>query len=210
MVIIKHCPNCGFELEEGMEFCSECGFDLKNDIKHRTFVKEEKSFFNNLKEKTSFPVFAFSFVIFGIFLFVGAFFWSSFLSSGSLDLITYLMLVIVFSVFFSAIFVGYWGCKNRDYVVPNFSVFLASIYAVVLCGVGLIFSILMGVFSALSSVFSSMGGNSLYGSSYQPSTPSYVPSIDLSGFLKIVLFIMLIPVAAYIGVYLGYFLRENI
>lgn len=206
MDIVKHCPNCGFELESDEEFCPDCGYDLKKGIKPN-FEIENKSFFENLKEKTSFPVIVFSFVIFGIFLFVGSVFWSSFMANGSIDLITYLLLTVVFSVLFAAIFVGYFGCNDKSDVVPNFSVYLGSVFAVVLCGIGLIFSLAMGILSALSSAFSAMGSNSMYGSPYQQTS---IPSIDLSGFFKIILFILLIPVASYLGVFLGYYLKQNI
>lgn len=94
--------------------------------------------------------------------------------------------------------------------MPNFALYSGSIYAVVLCGIGLIFTFLMGIVSVISSAFSAMGSSSPYGSSFQLSTPSYVPNIDLSGVFKIILFILLIPVAAYFGVYLGYILKNNI
>lgn len=207
MAIIKHCPNCGFEIDDDTDFCSECGYDLKNGTGRRKVIIEKKSFFDNLNEKTNFSIIIFSFVIFGIFLFVGSFIWSSFMANGSIDFITCLLLTVVFSVFFAAIFVGYFGCRDKSYVLPNFFVYLGSIFAVVLCGIGLIFSFFMGIISAISSAFSSMSSNSVVGSLVQP---TYSPSIDLSGFLKIILFILLIPVVAYFGVYLGYFLRKSL
>ena len=212
MAIVKHCPNCGNETADEEEFCTECGYRLRYDHHHRIMndSDDKMGFFENLTDKTSFPIIVFAFVIFGVFLFVGALFWSSFMSSGSLDLITYLMLTVVFAVFFGGIFVGYKGCVDKSYVMPNVALYSGSIFAVVLCGIGLIFTFLMGILSAMSSAFSAMSGSSSYGSSYQPATPSYVPNVDLSGVFKIVLFILLIPVAAYFGVYLGYILKENI
>ena len=209
MIYSKFCPNCGSEIgDDDVEFCYECGCNLSHPILKAN--NKSKGFFDNLVEKTSFPVIIFSFIVFGIFLFVGAFVWSSFMANGSIDLITYLMLTIVFSVFFGAIFVGYFGCKDESYVLPNFSMYLGSIFAVVLCGIGLIFTFLMGILGVLSSALSSSPLASSYGSSYQSTTPNYIPSIDLSGYFKIILFILLIPVAAYGGIYLGYFLKQNI
>lgn len=208
-MVMKHCPNCGNEInDEDVEFCTECGCSLSNSVIRTD--DNSKGFFDNLKDKTSFPVIVFSFVVFGVFLFVGALFWSSFMANGTIDLITYLLLTVVFSVFFGGIFAGYFGCKDESYVVPNISMYLGSIFAVVLCGIGLIFTFLMGILSALSSVFSSTSGSSSYGSAYQPATSSFTPSADLSFIFKIILFILLIPLASYLGVYLGYFLKQNI
>lgn len=209
MIVKKHCPNCGSEIDEGSDFCSECGYDLVNKSKNEALDKPI-GFFDKLSQKSNIPVLIFSFIIFGIFLFVGAIVWSSFMANGSIDFLTYFLLTVVFSVFFGGIFLGYFGCADKSYVLPNFSLYLGSIFAVVLCGIGFIFTFLMGIASALSSVFSSLGGSSPYSSTNQPTTPSYMPSIDLSGVFKIILFILLIPVAAYLGVYLGYFLKENI
>ena len=209
MVHLKFCPNCGSEIsEDDVEFCTECGCNIFNPTQESNV--SSAGFFNELVEKTSFPVIIFSFIIFGVFLFVGAMFWASFMASGSIDLITYLLLVVTFSVFFGGIFIGYKGCKDKTFVVPNFTMYLGSIFAVVLCILGFIFTFFMGIISALSSLLPFGSSGSSYSSSLQTQTPSYAPSIDLSGVLKILLFILLIPVAAYLGVYLGYILKENI
>ena len=209
MVDLKFCPKCGSEIsDDDVEFCTECGFNLSNP--HKQLNSNSSGFFDNLVEKTSFPIIVLSFVIFGVFLFIGSLFWSSFMANGAIDLITYLLLVVVFSVFFGGIFVGYNGCKDKSYLIPNISMYLGSIFAVVLCGIGLIFTFLMGIISALSSILPSGSSTSSYASNYQSTTSSYMPSVDLSFIFKIILFILLIPVAAYFGVYLGYILRENI
>lgn len=206
MASLKFCPSCGNEIsEEDVEFCTECGCNLLHPA---TQNSSSNGFFDNLSEKTSFPIIIFSLIIFGIFLFVGSLIWASFMANGSIDLITYLLLTVVFSVFFGGIFVGYCGCKDKSYVIPNFSMYLGSIFAVVLCGIGLIFTFLMGILTSLSSLFSSASSGSSYTTSYQSPTTSLTPSADLSFIFKIVLFILLIPVAAYFGVYVGYFLRE--
>jgi len=116
----------------------------------------------------------------------------------------------VLSVFFAGMFIGYFGCRDRSYVVPNFTMFVGSIFAVVLSGMGLIFAFSMGIIATISSAFSSLSNNSPYGAAYQPTVPSYTPSVNLNIIFEIILFILLIPVAAYFGVYLGYFLRQNI
>ena len=205
MVSLKFCPNCGSEIDEDdVEFCTECGCNLLNPTVHNS---SSRGFFDNLVDKTSFAIIVFSFIIFGIFLFVGSIIWSLFISNGSIDLITYLILVIVFSVFFGGIFCGYFGCKDKSYLIPNFSMYLGSIFAVVLCGIGLIFTFLMGIISALSSLLPFGSGSSSYAASTQSSASS-LTSLDLSAVFKIVLFILMIPVAAYLGVYIGYILRD--
>lgn len=200
MVNNKFCPDCGCEItEDDVEFCTQCGCSLIHPSQQHS-----NGFFSELAQKTSFPVIIFAFVVFGIFLFVGSIVWSLFVSNGSIDLITYIILTVVFSVFFGGIFTGYFGCVDKSYLIPNFSMYLGSIFAVVLCGIGLIFTFLNGILSALSSILPT---GSAYGSSYQ-SQASSLTSVDLSFMLKIVLFILLIPVAAYIGVYLGYLLKD--
>lgn len=209
MVSLKFCPNCGSEIsEDDVEFCTECGCNLFNPTQESNV--SSTGFFNELAEKTSFPVIIFSFIIFGVFLFVGSIFWASFLASGSIDLITYLLLVVVFSVFFGGIFVGYKGCEDKTFVIPNFSMYLGSIFAFVSCAFGLIFTFFMGILASLSSIFPSGSASSSYSSSLQTQTSSYMPSIGLNAVFEILLFILLIPVAAYLGVYLGYILKENI
>ncbi len=208
MVIIKHCPNCGSEISDDSEFCSECGYNLSNNNYQAPVVKS--GFFNTLNEKVNYSIIIFSFVVFGVFLFVGSIVWSSFLANGSLDMITYILLTVVLAVFFGGIFAGYMGCEDKSYVLPNFSMYLGSIFAVVLCGIGLIFTFLMGILANISSAFSSLGGSSSYSSSHQPSASNFSPSVDLSFIFKIILFVLLIPVAAYFGVYLGYILKNNI
>lgn len=204
---VKHCPNCGNEIDDNdVEFCTECGCKLPNINIQRG--NGSKGFFENLNEKTSFPIIIFAFVVFGIFLFIGSIFWSSFMSNGSIDFITYILLTVVFSVFFGGIFVGYFGCKDMSYVIPNFSMYVGSIFAVVLCCIGLMFTFIMGIISILSSILP-FGSSGSYTGTYQPTTPNYVPSIDLSSFFKLILFVLLIPVAAYFGVYLGYILKER-
>lgn len=206
MVNLKFCPNCGSEIsDDDVEFCTQCGCNLSSPSSQNL---NPIGFFENLVEKTSFSILVFAFIIFGIFLFVGSLVWSSLLSSGSIDIMTYLILTIVLSVFFGGIFIGYFGCKDESYLIPNFSMYLGSIFAVVLCGIGLIFTFLWGILASLSSLFSS---TSSLGSSYAGASQSSVSpltSLDLSSFFKLVLFILLIPVAAYLGVHLGYILKD--
>ncbi|WP_156064547.1 hypothetical protein [Methanobrevibacter sp. YE315] len=45
----------------------------------------------------------------------------SFAANETIDFATYLILTIVFSVFFAGIFVGYFGCMEKSYIIANFS-----------------------------------------------------------------------------------------
>lgn len=209
MTNLKHCPNCGNEIADSdVEFCTECGCNLLGSIQKAN--DNPMGLFDNLSMKTSLPVLIFSFVIFGIFLFIGSIFWSSFMANGSIDFVTYLLLTVVFSVFFGGIFMGYGGCKDESYIIPNFSVYLGSVFAVVLCVTGFIFAFLMGIISMVISALSSFVSSSPLSSVYQPTVPEFTPTVDFSLIFKIILFILLIPVASYLGVYLGYLLKQNI
>ena len=127
--------------------------------------------------------------------------WSSLIANGSIDFITYLILTVVLAVFVSGIFQGFSGCGDKKQVIPNFIVYTGSIYAFVFSVLGLIFCFLTGVLTAIGSAFSQMSGNSI--------SNTYTPQIDFSSFFKIILFVLLIPLAAYAGVYLGYFIKKN-
>ena len=206
---MKHCPNCGNEISDSdVDFCTECGYNLSSNIQN--IEVDSKGFFDNLALKTSFPVLVFSFVIFGVFLFIGSIFWSSFMTNGKIDFITYILLTVVFSTFFGGIFMGYFACKDKSYVVPNLSMYIGGIFAVTLSVIGLIFTFLMGIISMVMSALSSFLSSSPLSSVYQPTVPDFTPSVDFSFIFKIILFILLIPVASYAGVYLGYLLKQNI
>ena len=104
--IIKHCPNCGNTISESdIEFCTECGHNLSK----KPIINDSKRFFDILAEKTNLSIIIFSFIIFGVLLFLGSIFWSSFVSDASIDLITYLILCVVIPVFVVGIFIGYFG-----------------------------------------------------------------------------------------------------
>ena len=200
MPIIKHCPNCGNTISEmDIEFCTECGHNLSK----KQVIKNSKGFFDNLADKTNVSIIIFSFIIFGVFLFIGSMFWSLFISNASIDFITYLLLTVIFSVFISGIFIGYFGCRDQSYVIANVIMFIASIFAALLTGIGLIFTMFMGIIAAISSALSS---SPLFGTSNQVVSPG----VNLSGIFEIILFMLLIPVAAYFAVYLGYLIRKNI
>ena len=228
----KFCPRCGKELSMDSEFCTECGFNINSDVKtvastsspvKAVPVKEDSKsngFFDNLSKKTSFPILVFAFVIFGVFLFIGSIVWGSLLANQSINFAVYLFLTIIFSVFFGGVFIGFVGCIDKSYVFPNFALYLGSIVAILLCGLGFLFSILIGFASVLSSIYnplSSSGGSyydsssygSSYGSSYSGGSNDVISSAGSSLGLDIILYIAFIPLAAYAGVYLGYLLKNQ-
>lgn len=204
MPIKKRCPNCGNEVSFDNEFCTECGFDLVNGTIN-VGIDDSNGFFDKVSQKVDLTVIIFSFVIFGVFLFVGSFVWSLFITNGSIGFSTYLLLTIVFSVFFASIFVGYFACKDKSYVVPNFLVYIASIYAAIFSICGFVFTFFMGILSALSSVFPS-GSSSSYAST--STTQNITSAMDLSFIFELILFILLIPVVAYVGMYIGYYFKD--
>ena len=204
MPIKKHCPNCGNEISYENEFCTECGYDLINGTASPK-TDSSNGFFDNLSQNTNIPVIIFSFVIFGIFLFFGSFVWSSFMAGGSIDFPTYLLLTIIFSVFFASIFVGYFACRDKSYIIPNFLVYIASVYATIFTVCGFIFTFIFGILSALSSIFPGGSGSSYTGTS---TTSNIASSMDFSFIFEIILFILLIPVVSYAGIYLGYYFKD--
>ena len=204
MPIKKHCPNCGNEISYGNEFCTECGYDLINGTRGAE-INNPNGFFDSLSQKINIAVIIFSFIIFGIFLFVGSIVWSSLMANGSIGFSTYLLLTIIFSVFFASIFVGYFACRDKSYVIPNFLVYIASIYAAILLICGFLFTFFMGITSALSSIFP-LGSSS---SSATTSTAQNITSsLDLSFIFEVILFILLIPVVSYMGIYVGYYFKD--
>lgn len=214
---VKYCPNCGSEIsDEGIEFCTECGSSLSLKVIPKDNVS--KGFFDDVIDKTSFSIIIFAFVVFGIFLFIGSFVWGSFMALGSIDFVTYFILTVVFAVFFAGIFIGYFGCRDKSYIIPNFWLFLASIYAVVLTLFGLVYAFVNGLGSLLTGILGTgtpassepLAPSAASSSAYGSTVPSVDSSVILSLILKIIMFILAVPVAAYFGVYLGYFLKENI
>lgn len=219
---VRKCPNCGNEIgDKDVDFCTECGYSLSRNVVLKD--KNSNGFFDDVIDKTSFSIIIFAFVVFGIFLFIGSYVWGSFMALGSIDFVTYFILTVVFAVFFAGIFIGYFGCRDKSYVIPNFWLFLASIYAVVLTIFGLVFSFVMGLGSLFASALGSgattsseplapsvASSSAASSSAYGSTVPSIDSSLFLSLILKIIMFILAVPVAAYFGVYLGYFLKENI
>ena len=237
----KFCPRCGKELSMDSEFCTECGFNINSDVKtvastsspakavastaspvKAVPVKENSNFngfFDNLSKKTSFPILVFAFVIFGVFLFIGSIVWGSLLANQSINFSLYLFLTIIFSVFFAGVFIGFVGCIDKSYVFPNFALYLGSIVAILLCGFGFLFSIIIGFASVLSSIYNplSSGGSyygsdygSSYGGSYSGGSNDVVSSAGSGLGLDVIIYIFFIPLAAYAGVYLGYLLKNQI
>lgn len=191
MDIKKHCPKCGGKIEEDSLFCSECGNKLEENI----------GFFDKLNKKTNFPLLIFSFIVLGVFLFIGSIIWGVTLSNGIISFQIYIILTVIFSVFFGGLFLGYFGCSEQKDVIYNFSLYFGSLMAILFFFFGLIFMAFMGISAALSSMF-----NPYSSMSYSSSETSYTaPNIDILVFL-----VFLVPLFAYMGVFAGYILKENL
>lgn len=203
----KTCPNCGAVTEDG-DFCYQCGSKLNAN---------QDGFFSNMNEKINFSTLIFAFVILGIFLFVGSFFWGIFTANGTIGFTTNLLLTAIFAVFFGGIFVGYVNCEENSYIVPNFLAYFGIIAAAVVCGLGFLFAIASAFTTALGSIFSSTpiasgyGGNSYSAAPVNGSGSTSIVSSVLSNLvLEIIIIILLIPAASYLGIYLGYFIKNNL
>lgn len=196
----KICPKCGTVVYDG-DFCSECGTKL--DV-------ENNGFFGRINDKTSLSALIFSFIILGIFLFIGSLFWSIFTASSMINFSANVLLTVVFAVFFGGLFLGYVSCVNDTYVVPNFMLYFGSIAAFILCGFGAFFAVTMAFSSALSSVFSSSPLTSGYDSSSLSSDSNGVSSLISNFTIDIIIIILLIPAASYFGIYLGLIIKNKL
>ena len=199
----KTCPKCGAVTEDG-DFCYQCGTKLEN---------QSNGFFNRLDEKISLSTLIFSFIVLGVFLFIGSLFWGIFTANGTIGFSTNLLLTVIFAVFFAGIVIGNANCVDDSYIVPNFLVYLGIIAAAILCGVGSFFAVTTAFTTSLSSAFSSSPLASTYGSSSSVSAAgnTNIVSSLLSNFiLDIVIIILLIPAAAYLGIYLGHTIKNKL
>ena len=200
----EFCPNCGTPVDDG-DFCYECGAKLN----------AKSGFFNGIDEHVSLSSLIFSFIVVGLFLFIGSLFWSIFSASGIIGFSTQTLLTLLFAVFFGGIFLGYTSCVNKTYIVPNFLAYLASMIAAILCLVGGVFTVLSALTASLASLFSSTPSTSTY-NSYSSSVSSgsgdtSIATTLISNFIiDILIFVLLIPCAAYLGIYAGYFIRNNL
>ncbi|RBQ24014.1 hypothetical protein ALNOE001_05700 [Candidatus Methanobinarius endosymbioticus] len=104
------------------------------------------------------------FLVAGIFLVLGSFFYSLFLSNGIIDFIVYIGLTIITAIFAGGIIIGINGCSDYNDSKSNgiaFILIIVDIFAIIF---GFVTS--MGLASAMSSVFNgeiSSGSSSGFG-----------------------------------------------
>ena len=200
-MVEKICPNCGELIVDG-DFCSECGTELSGN---------PNGFCNKLDEKISLSSLIFSFIILAIFLFIGSLFWGILTSNGTIGFPTNIFLTILFAIFFGGIFVGYVNCLDNSYIIPNFLVYFGTIVASILCGVGIIFALVSALASSLiSSIPSSYGGASSYSSLSSGADTNIISSLVSNFILEILILILLMPAASYLGIYVGFLIKNNI
>lgn len=203
-MVEKICPKCGTRVYDG-DFCFECGAKL--DV-------ETNGFFNNADSKISLSALIFSFIVVGIFLFVGSMFWGIFASNGTIGFTTHVLLTVIFAVFLGGIFLGYFNCYDTSYIVPNFLAFGGTIAAAILCGVGGVFTVVTGFSSVLSSVFPSSSANSISAADSYSSMGGgdiNILSVIFNNFIvDIIILVLLIPFAAYLGIYAGYLIKTSL
>ena len=191
-MVEKICPKCRAVIHDG-DFCSECGTKLGAD---------ENGFFNRMDSKISLSTLIFSFIVLGIFLFVGSLFFGIFASSGAINFPTHVLLTVIISVFLGGVFLGYFNCHDASYIVPNFLAFVGTIAASIICGIGGIFTLFTGFSSVLSSLLPSSSAGS---------GDTNILTVILNNFiLDIIILILLIPFAAYLGIYAGYLMKTNL
>ena len=200
-MVEKICPKCG-EVTVGGDFCSECGTKLNSN---------QKGVCNRIDERISLSSLIFSFIIMGLFLFVGSVFWGIFTSNGTINFSANIFLTVLFAIFFGGMFVGYVNCLDDSYIAPNFFVYFGTIVAAILCGVGLIFTFVSAFASSLSPLFSSSNGGTSSYSSVGGGTDTNIISSLVSNFVvEILILVLLMPAAAYSGIYVGFLIRNNL
>lgn len=225
MSIKNYCPNCGTELETNDgDFCSECGYQL-NALENINETSQPNGFFDNLTMKGSFPIIILSFIVTAIFIFIGSLIWGVFLSKQTISIYTYFILTFIFASFFGGMFIGLVGCKDRTYILPNFILYIGTIIAILLGGGSLMFTSFWSVVSLSSGLLGSNSNsysdvntytNSYYdglsssANDYSLSTGSSDSSIISNFGFNLAILIIGIPIANYLGIEAGYYLKKNI
>lgn len=224
MPIKNYCPNCGTELETNDgDFCSECGYQLNTleNINETTY--QPNGFFDNLTMKGSFPIIILSFIVTAIFIFIGSLIWGVFLSKQTISIYTYFILTFISASFFGGMFLGLTGCKDKTYILPNFITYMGTILAILLGGGSLMFTSFWSVAALSSSLFDSSSTSEVnnYANSYYDgisnnandysSTAGNTDSSIISNLgFNIIILIIGIPIANYMGILAGYYLKKNI
>lgn len=195
------CSSCGSAINKGSVFCKECG---------RPVRLYKKNIIQRLNDRINLLSILIGFLVTGIFLVLSSFFYSLFLSSGIIDFVIYIGLIVITGMFAGGITIGVIGCSDYHDAKSNSITFTLIIIDILAIIFGLGFSTSLGVSSAISSAFG--GSSSEFASSSSSgfgSTASTTTSNSSSILTLEILILGIFAIVASIGgCYLGVFLKK--
>ena len=194
------CPDCGTENSDDAKVCKKCGYNLEILKKYNNTHNKNKRI-SKIDSNTSFIGVILGFIIFGIFLFIGSFFFKNYLLNGSISFSTYLGLILITSLFFGSFTIGLNSCSTIEDVKNNGLSFLILSYFIIIGCIALSYTDESIISTTLSDSIGSVIDTSTL-SSNQTAANNIANPLELLVFLILGLFII------FIGCYLGTFIGK--
>lgn len=191
-----NCPKCGFNNNIDAIFCKKCGYNLN----------EKKSMLNRFNDQINLLSVSLGLIVSIIILFVGASLFGGIVSSGSVPMNVYIILVLLAMAFFGAITAGILGRENSY----DGSVNGAFLSLVILINLGFLAGIILFVMSGIASSFASAFGSSLTSSAVTSSSASSEDVLNtLATIAEVIASVVLIFIAGALGGSLGVIIKKG-